>query len=50
VAKRGNLKAFDTLAQRHRDREQITEVRNEQRELDEFGSRKPDDASSHGRG
>jgi flagellar FliJ protein len=50
IAKRGNLKAFDTLAQRHRDREQVTEVRNEQRDLDEFGSRKIDDSSSHGNG
>lgn len=42
LAKRGNLKAYDTLAQRHRDREQIIEVRSEQRDLDELGSRKTD--------
>lgn len=50
LAKRGNLKAFDTLAQRQRDREQVIEVREEQRDLDEFGSRKTDGSSSPGEG
>lgn len=40
LAKRGRVKAFDTLAQRHQARIDYAETRQEQKELDEHSSRK----------
>lgn len=40
VAKRGRVKAFDTLAQRHQARIDYAENRQEQKALDEHSSRK----------
>jgi flagellar FliJ protein len=39
LSKRGRVKAFDTLAQRHQAREQYQEARQEQKTLDEHASR-----------
>jgi flagellar FliJ protein len=40
LAKRGRVKAFDTLAQRHQARIDYAETRREQKALDEHSSRK----------
>lgn len=39
VDKRGRLKAFDTLSQRHQSREQSLEIRQEQKAQDEHAAR-----------
>jgi flagellar protein FliJ len=39
LTKRGRVKAFDTLAQRHQARENYAETRQEQKSLDEHASR-----------
>ncbi len=51
IDKRGRVQAFDTLSQRHRNREMGIENRKEQKQLDEHSARKyqvakEDDASS----
>lgn len=40
--KRGDVKAYDTLSERHRQREQHGELRREQRQADEFAARRID--------
>ena len=39
LSKRGRVKAFDTLAQRHQTREHYEEIRQDQKNLDEHASR-----------
>ncbi len=39
VSKRGRVKAFDTLAQRHQDRAERADIRQEQKTLDEHSAR-----------
>jgi flagellar FliJ protein len=44
IAKRGDLKAFETLAERHQQREILREGRQDQRNLDEMSARRLRDA------
>ena len=43
LSKRGNVKAYDTLAERHRSRLQWQETRREQKSQDEFAARGTND-------
>lgn len=45
IAQRGDLKAWETLAERHQSRQRQAETRQQQMGLDEFGSRRSFDAS-----
>ncbi|CAB1370522.1 flagellar export protein FliJ [Denitratisoma oestradiolicum] len=47
LSKRGQVKAYDTLAERHEDRQRHAEHRQDQKAQDEHAARRPEENESH---